>query len=310
MRLDLNADWLTPNWPAPAHVRAVCTTRAGGASNAPFDSMNLGDHVDDQQRHVAHNRALLSDAIHATPVFLTQVHGAQVVELDAQAAGPLHNAWHKPSHPALQADACITRHSGVACTIMVADCLPVLFTNRQGTVVGAAHAGWRGLAGEHGQAKSGVLEEIYQRFMAVALVDSAQAAINTVVNQIPMTSTREHREQTQAPPASAAHDILVWLGPCIGAEKFEVGNEVRDAFVAQDAAAQTMFKPYSPGKWLADLAGLARLRLRAMGIDTIYGNDGSPEWCTVSNPSRFFSHRRDAVTLGGSGRMAACIWLD
>ena len=124
-----------------------------------------------------------------------------------------------------------------------------------------------------------------------------------------MTSPREHREQTQAPPAPAAHDILAWLGPCIGPEKFEVGGEVRDAFVAQDAAAQMMFKPLSPGKWLADLAALARLRLRAMGIENIYGNDASLEWCTVSNPSKFFSHRRDAVALGGSGRMAACIWL-
>ena len=271
--------------------------------------MNLGDHVGDEVRHVAQNRLLLRDAIHATPVFLTQVHGAQVVEHGRQGVDPSH----KPSHPSLQADACITRYPSVACTIMVADCLPVLFTNRQGTVVGAAHAGWRGLAGEPGQAGdagSGVLEAIYQCFRAIAPVDTTQEATNTIVNQISMTSPREHREQTQAPPAPAAHDILVWLGPCIGPEKFEVGSEVRDAFVAHDAAAKAMFKPFGAGKWLANLAGLARLRLRAMGIENIYGNDGSPEWCTVSNPSRFFSHRRDAEALGGSGRMAACIWLD
>jgi polyphenol oxidase len=241
--------------------------------------MNLGDHVGDGAHHVAQNRALLGDAIHATPVFLTQVHGVQVVEHGLHAIDP--------SPKPLQADACITVQPGVACTIMVADCLPVLFTNRQGTVVGAAHAGWRGLAGQPGAGNSGVLEAIYQQIRLLASASVTLIAINSVANQ----------------------DILVWLGPCIGPDKFEVGAEVRDAFVAQDVAALTMFRPLGQGKWLADLPGLARLRLRAAGIESIYGNDGSPAWCTVSNPSRFFSHRRDAVGLGGSGRMAACIWL-
>ena len=327
-RLYLNPDWIIPSWPAPAHVHAVCTTRAGGASQAPFDSMNLGDHVGDDLRHVAQNRALLRDAIHATPVFLTQVHGVHVVEHvvehGQQAVEPSHKASHKPSQnepdsdlerlgihgrQGLQADACLTRRPGVACTIMVADCLPLLFTNRQGTVVGAAHAGWRGLAGEPGTAKSGVLEAIYQRFRALALVHIAQDATNSIVNQLPATSPGEKWEPALETLTSAAHDILVWLGPCIGPEKFEVGGEVRDAFLEPDASATAMFKPCGPGKWLADLAGLARLRLRAMGIENIYGNDGSPSWCTASNPSRFFSHRRDTRAVGGSGRMAACIWL-
>lgn len=238
--------------------------------------MNLGDHVGDDARDVAQNRSLLCNAIRATPVFLTQVHGVRVVDLDDATAGG-----------GLQADACISRHPGVACTIMVADCLPVLFTNRQGTAVGAAHAGWRGLAGGRGQSKPGILEAIYQIFRPLALVGSEQLATINVADS----------------------DILVWLGPCIGPDKFEVGGDVRDAFVAQDAVAQTMFMPFGAGKWLANLAGLARLRLLAMGIENIYGNDGGPDWCTVSNPSRFFSHRRDAVALGGSGRMAACIWL-
>ena len=300
MRLDLNPGWIIPNWPAPANVHAVCTTRARGLSHAPFDSMNLGDHVGDDLRHVAQNRALLRDAIRATPVFLTQVHGVQVVEYDDLV----------PKDSGVQADACITRHPGVACTIMVADCLPVLFTNRQGTVVGAAHAGWRGLAGGPGTTQSGVLEAIYQQFRPLALVGSAQVATNSIVNELTATSHGEKREPALAPPALAANgNILVWLGPCIGPDKFEVGSEVREAFLAQDAAAHAMFKPCGPGKWLADLAGLARLRLLAMGLGNIYGNDGSAAWCTASNPSRFFSHRRDAVALGGSGRMAACIWL-
>ena len=272
----LHRDWIIPSWPALAHVHAVCTTRAGGASAVPFESMNLGDQVGDDAQRVAQNRALLRQAIRVEPVFLNQVHGIKVVE-----HGP---GMAAAAHPPIEADACITRHKGVACTIMVADCLPVLITNRQGSRVGAAHAGWRGLAGVE---KFGVLEAICQQFGTSA----------------------------------AAPDILVWLGPCIGPLRFEVGDDVRDVFltlnerdsqgpkVVQDVQAHALFQPHGPGKWLANLAGLARLRLRAAGIQHVYGNDGSPAWCTASNPSRFFSHRRDARALGGSGRMAASIWL-
>ena len=321
----MNSEWITPNWPAPANVHAICTTRAGGLSHAPFDSMNLGDHVGDDLRHVAQNRALLGDAIRAAPVFLTQVHGSNVVQLGQQG-----QQGQQDEH-GTEADACITQHPGVACTIMVADCLPVLFANRQGTVVGAAHAGWRGLAGEParhakpgkpakpGKVESGVLEMTFQSFRAISSVHIEQLATELIVNQALGESPGEplarlsagHPEAAQptAPQPSAAPDILVWLGPCIGPEKFEVGSEVRNAFLLHDAAAQSMFKPYGAGKWLADLAGLARLRLLAMGIENIYGNDSSQGWCTVGNPSRFFSHRRDAMALGSSGRMAACIWL-
>ena len=281
--------------------------------------MNLGDHVGDDLGQVTRNRALLRDAIRASPVFLTQVHGSHVIQLGQQGQQGEHGT---------EADACITQHPGVACTIMVADCLPVLFANRQGTVVGAAHAGWRGLAGEPARparpakpskAESGVLEMIFQSFRALSSVHIEQLATELIVNKAMGESPGEplarlsagHPEAAQptARQPSAVPDILVWLGPCIGPEKFEVGSEVRNAFLLHDAAAQSMFKPLSPGKWLADLAGLARLRLRAMGIENIYGNDGSQGWCTASNPSRFFSHRRDAMALGGSGRMAACIWL-
>jgi polyphenol oxidase len=104
---------------------------------------------------------------------------------------------------------------------------------------------------------------------------------------------------------AASREIMVWLGPCIGPQAFEVGPEVKAAFEAHDPQAATCFRPAAaPGKWLADLPALARRRLAAQGIRQIYGNDGSPSWCTVSNPSRFFSHRRDRV----SGRLAACIW--
>lgn len=257
------SNWLIPQWPAPAGVHAVCTTRQGGASQPPYDTLNLGDHVGDDPAAVTDNRAILARGLGSVrPVFLQQVHGRSVVRLDANTVD------------GAKADGCIATQAGLACTIMVADCLPVLFTDSDGQLVAAAHAGWRGLAGVDG---SGVLETV---------LDACAVALGL-------------------PPATAARRMLAWLGPCIGPEQFEVGDEVWQAFVGLHPQAASMFRPHaSPGKWLADLPGLARLRLQAAGIDRIYGNDGGREWCTVSQPSRFFSHRRDRI----SGRFAAAIW--
>lgn len=215
---------------------------------------------------MARNRATYAGALRARPVFLKQVHGFDVVDLNPSTVD------------GLVADACITTEKNLACTIMVADCLPVLFCNRAGTVVGAAHAGWRGLCGVGG---SGVLEQIFKRFEQIAGMESSQSATELI-----------------------ASDMLVWLGPCIGPTAFEVGAEVREAFLAADAQAASHFKPHGE-KYLADLQALARQRLAKMGITQMYGNDGSQEWCTVSNPSNFFSHRRDRI----SGRFAASICL-
>lgn len=252
------AGWILPEWPAPANVRAVCTTRCGGASLPPYDSLNLGDHVGDRGEAVASNRRLFAEALGARPVFLNQVHGLRAVEL----------AEGVPD--GVEADGCVTRSAGIACTVMVADCLPVLLTTVEGGAVAAAHAGWRGLVGADGL---GILEVVCGRLRDV-------------------TGRRDH-DQT-----------LAWLGPCIGPGAFEVGAEVKSAFEATDAAAAQLFKPHGEGKWLADLPGLARRRLGALGITRIYGNDGGTGWCTARNPSTFFSHRRDRV----SGRFAASIW--
>ncbi|HYW58003.1 MAG TPA: peptidoglycan editing factor PgeF [Polaromonas sp.] len=266
----MHPDWLIPEWPAPARVRAVFTSRQGGCSSAPWDSLNLGDHVGDAAAQVAANRLTLEQALGARPVFLQQVHGTQVLAVDGVTP-------HGQS-----ADAAITRQSGVACTVMVADCLPVLLSTTDGAVVAAAHAGWRGLAGGPGK---GLLEKTYERFIDFALYSREECAINTIA----------------------------WLGPCIGPTAFEVGPEVRAAFVATDPRADLCFAPHGPGKFLADLPGLARLRLHALGITQIYGNDSSGAWCTVRNASKFFSHRRDAGVTGNglntTGRMAACIWI-
>jgi YfiH family protein len=264
-----NADWLVPDWPAPAGVHAVFTTRAGGCSVAPFDGLNLGLHVGDDVAQVARNRALLCQAIGHTPFFINQVHGTAVWALGADADG------------AVAADAACAQAAGQVCTIMVADCLPILLCSTDGRWVAAAHAGWRGLAGEHG---CGIVESVLRAFCAVQPMDSA----------------------------GAAPELIAWLGPCIGPLAFEVGPEVKAVFVesatstAQVEAVAACFVPHASGKFMADLPALARIRLAAGGVRQIYGNDGSALWCTVTNASRFFSYRRD----GATGRMAACIWRD
>ncbi|HSC85440.1 MAG TPA: peptidoglycan editing factor PgeF [Pseudomonas sp.] len=240
----MSSDWLVPDWPAPANVRACVTTRAGGVSQAPFDSLNLGDHVEDDLQAVGANRRLLTAQLHCQPAWLRQVHGIAVVEAD-----PLQVA---------EADASWSASPGIASAVLTADCLPVLFCDRAGTRVAAAHAGWRGLAG-------GVLEATLE---ALAL---------------------------------PAEQVLVWLGPAIGPTAFEVGAEVREAFVVSHAEAEHAFLPsLNSGKFMADIYALARIRLAARGVTAVYGGG----FCTVSDP-RFFSYRRAART----GRFASLVWL-
>jgi len=257
----IHPDWLVPDWPVPSSVRAVCSTRAGGVSLPPYGTLNLGDHVNDDPAAVVVNRRRFAEALGAKPVFMRQVHGWDVASLPGRAGEET------------VADACVATASGVACTIMVADCLPVLFADEQGRAVAAAHAGWRGLAG--GADGTGVIE-------------STVASLRTALNEADGKASR----------------LFAWLGPCIGPEAFEVGPEVKAAFEAQDTGAAACFKPHGEGKWLADLQGLARRRLQALNITQVFGNDGSAAWCTVGQPSRFFSHRRDRI----GGRFAAAVW--
>ncbi|MDR0776160.1 MAG: peptidoglycan editing factor PgeF [Azonexus sp.] len=239
------AEVLHPEWPAPPRVRAIQTLRGGGCSPPPWDSFNLGDHVGDAPGRVAANRASLRLLLPSEPCWLRQVHGIAVVDAAAVAGAP-------------EADAAFTRRPGVVCAVMTADCLPVLFCDRAGSVVAAAHAGWRGLA-------AGVLET------TVATMNS--------------------------PPG----ELLAWFGPAIGPRCFEVGGEVRSAFVDRDPTAASAFQTVGDGKWLADIVALARQRLTAIGITAIFGGGH----CTVDEAGRFFSYRRDGVT----GRMATLIWL-
>lgn len=238
-------DWLIPEWPAPAGVKTCVTTRAGGVSLAPFDSLNLGDHVDDNPVAVAENRRRLTDHFAIQPAWLQQVHGIAVAHADPAVVATADASW--------------TATPGIACAAMTADCLPVLFCDRAGSRVAAAHAGWRGLA-------AGVLE---------ATLDCLDA------------------EPSQ---------VLVWLGPAIGPQAFEVGPEVREAFMAQHPQSEQAFvSSHNTGKFLADIYQLARVRLAARGITAVYGGG----FCTVTDP-RFFSYRRAPRT----GRFASLIWLE
>lgn len=236
---------LIPDWPAPASVQACVTTRAGGVSAAPYDSLNLGDHVGDSSESVAINRQRLTEHFAIQPAWLSQVHGVVVAEADPARIVEADGSW--------------SATPGIACTVMTADCLPALFCNRAGTRVAAAHAGWRGLA-------NGVLE---------ATVEAL---------------------------AVAPEEILVWLGPAIGPRNFEVGAEVRNAFVSRHAqAAEAFVAGVAPGKYLADIYQLARVRLAAIGVTAVYGGG----LCTIDD-TRFFSYRRANPT----GRFASLIWLN
>ena len=245
----MNAPCISPDWPAPANIIALTTLRRGGESLPPYGSFNLAAHVGDDDSAVLANRARLSRLLPpGTHVhWLTQVHGTEVANAAVASVGTV-------------ADASWSRTPGSACAVLTADCLPVLFCSREGDVVAAAHAGWRGLL-------EGVLE-------------------NTVA-----AMGRDPRL------------IMAWLGPAIGPGAFEVGIEVRRAFAHLGPQAETAFTPV-PGKadkFLADLAGLARIALRRSGVTLVWGGQD----CTVSDPAKFYSFRRDQVT----GRMASLIWI-
>lgn len=228
----------------------------------PWDAFNLGNHVDDDLADVSRHRLDLATALGARPAWLQQVHGHRVVRLTHHNLDEMAEA---------QADGAITTEPGLACTVMVADCLPILLAAPQGRGVAALHAGWRGLAG------AGDLH-------GMGIADTGVAALC---------------EATSCDPA----DLRAWLGPCIGPTAFQVGPDVLRGFGADPSApSHPRFLRQSADRWLADLTGLAEDRLQALGLKRIEGGT----WCTVSEASRFFSFRRDHVT----GRQAACIWLD
>lgn len=211
-------DWIVPEWPAPRNIRALITTRSGGVSGGPYASFNLGLQAGDDPQTVAQNRAQLRRLLPQDPKWLRQVQGAVVADADALTAPP-------------HADASVARLPGTVCAIMIADCMPVLLCDDRGTLVAAAHAGWRGLAG-------GVIE-------------------NTVGHLVTAGTTPDQ--------------LLAYLGPAIGPTAFEVGDDVYEAFIARDPLAAQAFRPQRPGKWLACLFTLAQQALRRAGVSRVYG---------------------------------------
>jgi YfiH family protein len=238
-----------PQWPAPGNVRAATTTRLGGASQPPFDSLNMAGHVGDEPVAVTANRNRVAEqlVLPDSPHWLSQVHGTVVADLDLGTIG------------IPEADGSITQRTNCVCAVLTADCLPVLFCDKAGTRVAAAHAGWRGLA-------AGILEA------------------------------------TVASLGVPANELFAWLGPAIGPQSFEVGEEVYQAFIEQDGDADSAFSDSDPGHWYADLYQLARLRLNKIGLTDVFGGG----FCTFTDGRRFYSYRRD----GKTGRMASLIWLD
>ena len=239
--------FIQADWPVAENVQAWVSTRQGGVSSGPWAGLNLAMHVEDHADSVRRNRALLKQALDlpAEPCWLEQVHGVRVIDAAQPSSTP-------------QADAAFTTRPGVVCSVMTADCLPVLLCDRQGTRVAAAHAGWRGL-------QAGVVEQTL-------------AALNT-----------------------PAEDVRVWLGPAIGADAFEVGDEVRQAFMQDMPEAEQAFRISRPGHWWADIYILARQRLQRQGVTAVYGGG----LCTYTDEARFYSYRRD----GRTGRMASLIWM-
>ncbi len=240
--------WIVPDWPAAPRVRAFVTTREGGVSEGEYGSLNLGSSSGDDPANVARNRAVVATLLPAEPTWMAQVHGTDVVDLEAVSG-----------RETPRADAAVAASAGRVGVVLTADCMPLFFSDTKGTRVAVAHAGWRG--------------------MAAGIIESTVRAMGV-----------------------APGDVIAWMGPTIGPDAFEVGPEVREAFVAADGRAADAFRSHTPGKFMADLYALARGRLGRAGVTSIHGGG----FCTRTDADRFFSYRRAKA----SGRMGAFIWME
>jgi YfiH family protein len=293
-------EFIYPQWSVSPRVHACTTTRVGGVSTGPYAGLNLATHVGDDPGQVAANRQRLVAALNlpAKPLWLEQVHGTEVLVIDGQ------------TMTAEQAPSC----SGMGAAASVFADEQVGFSNG----AGKAH--------KHQMMENAERDfrdtEIAQAPCADASLTHEPGHVCAVLTAdcLPVLLCERHGravaaahagwrgllagviERTVEGLAQSPENIAAWLGPAIGPRAFEVGPEVREAFLARDAAAAAAFKPSLGGAWLADLYSLARQRLAQVGVNAISGGD----FCTFSDPARFYSYRLD----GRTGRMASLIWLE
>lgn len=244
----IESTFIRPQWPAPKNISAFSTLRQGGISPAPYDSLNLGINTYDSAENTQENHRILQKhlALPSEPIWLKQTHSNIVLP------GSEQNRYQ-------EADASYTNQSYIVCSVLTADCLPILLCNRQGTYIAAIHAGWRGLQ---------------------------KQIIDSTLDNIPCDPK----------------DLMVWLGPAIGPKHFEVGDEVRDLFIAIDEDLKSVFTISINNRWLCDIYAIARFQLKKRHVTQIYGGD----YCTYSDPTNFYSYRRDGAE---TGRMASLIWI-
>lgn len=240
-------DIIKANWPAPEHIHALSTTREGGYSEGAYHSLNLATHTGDLLENVQTNRALLRESLDlpSEPLWLNEVHGNKILCADMP-------------HSTLEADGSFAKTPNKVCVITTADCLPVLLTNAEGTMISALHCGWRGL--------------------------------HSLIIQSGIDILSKHKSE-----------IMAWLGPAISAKKYEINDEIYNNFVTQDNSYELAFQQNRPGHWYMDLYQIARIQLKKAGVTKIYGG----EYCTYSEPDKFYSYRRESIT----GRMATLIWM-
>lgn len=245
-----------PNWSLIDGIKALSTTRKGGVSRHPWDSLNLATHVNDNPYDVKKNRSLLKEAFELPnePGWLEQVHSDEVVRLTEE------NFQQN-----FKADAAYTTDANIVCSVMTADCLPVLFANKQATWVAAAHAGWKGVA-------NGILKKV----------------LNIYLKEI----------------GGSLEDLQVWIGPAISGNVYQVGQEVKDAFVLQDAVLANAFTTNDANHYWLDSSLAAQLQLIESGISQ--QQISTEDFCTYEDCERFYSYRRDGMD---TGRMASLIWL-
>lgn len=258
---------LVPEWPAPPNVKSAITTRNDGVSCSPFDGFNLATHVGDDAVCVTANRRLLSATMEARMVssklkpitWLTQVHGTDILDLDAacEASSRAAAIQSCTSDKTSSADGAVARVPGNICAVLTADCLPVLMCDKQGTQVAAIHAGWQGMA-------KGVLS---------CAVSAFTCAPEDILCYFGPAISVKHFE--------VGSDVLAAFQQAAKQRPYK--KPIEDAFYPSQTAAK---------KWFGDLYALARSELQGKGVYGIYGGTS----CSYSEHEHFYSFRRDGVT--------------